>query len=252
MIEKYPTRVTRKRNNERMEEEMAKKREKENLQWTTEPPSCRQAGRPFSASRPPLSHGTWFPSFPFSSFAPYLPSLRPPPFVFFIPSPPFLFVFRGRRGPETDVRTVKNGRRCTSGTGTSPSCSLYLSSFSYLFSLFRILLPSFVDETRFIQLSLLLCIFLPFCHCPARLWPSTRAQTMTQRATCVPDVAQTKRFIIVPRARARLYVCVYLYVWELSSRACDYSNCLSTLSRDLRIICALTKERETRWTHPVR
>jgi len=36
---------------------------------------CRQAGRPFSASRPPLSLSTWFPSFPFSSFVPYLPDL---------------------------------------------------------------------------------------------------------------------------------------------------------------------------------
>lgn len=34
--------------------------------------------------------------------------------------PPFLFVFRGDRGPETDVRAVKNGRRCASGTGTTP------------------------------------------------------------------------------------------------------------------------------------
>lgn len=53
---------TRKRNSEGERGNGRKKKkkikERKNLQWTTEPPSCRQAGRPFSASRPPLSHGT--------------------------------------------------------------------------------------------------------------------------------------------------------------------------------------------------
>lgn len=60
-----------------------------------------------------------FPIFLFRSVS----SLRPSVLVF-TPSPPFLFVFRGDREPETDVRTVKNGRRCASGTGMFPSLSL--------------------------------------------------------------------------------------------------------------------------------
>lgn len=47
------------------------KKGKREIQWTTGTTVARPVG-PFSASRPPLSLGTWFPSFPFSSFASYL------------------------------------------------------------------------------------------------------------------------------------------------------------------------------------
>jgi len=80
--------------------------------------------RPFSASRPPLLclPALDFRLSPFSSFAPYLwpfPRLVSP-FPSSSRSPPFLFVFRGDRATETDVRAVKNGRRRASGTSQLP------------------------------------------------------------------------------------------------------------------------------------
>lgn len=59
-----------------------------------------------------------FPIFLFRSVSPRFPPRSPSLPRLPHPSPPFLFVFRGDRGPETDVRAVKNGRRCASGTGT--------------------------------------------------------------------------------------------------------------------------------------
>lgn len=84
---------------------------------TTVAPS--RCDRSFSASRPSLSLSTRFPSFPIFLFRSVSPVPRPvlPPSS---RSPPFLFVFRGDRAPETDVRAVKNGHRRASATATSP------------------------------------------------------------------------------------------------------------------------------------
>lgn len=99
----------------------------------------------------------------------------------------------------------------------------------------------------------------PFCRafylsallplsCPT-LAIDPRSNHLTQRATCVPDVAQTKRFIIVPRTRVCMCVCVYIYVWEL----CPVAHVIIVIvSRHFRATCALSArwERHTRWILP--
>lgn len=132
MIEEYSTRVTHAdaaaRMGKKSDGKKEEKREKGKPNGRQGPPSRRQAGRSFfrlaapSVSRHLISV---FPIFLFRSVSPGPPAR---PTLVFTPSPPFLFVFRGDRGPETDVRAVKNGCRCASGTGTfSPPPSSPLS-----------------------------------------------------------------------------------------------------------------------------
>jgi len=204
MIEEYSTRVTRtqqrKWKRERRKKEGENKKEKGKSNGRQGPPSCRQAGHPFSASRPSLS--LWhlisvFPIFLFRSVSPGPPARL---VLVFTPSSPFLFVFRGDRGPETDVRAVKNGRRCASGTGTFsslPSLPLYPSSqFPALNSTTDALVPG-VSSDRPPRRVLPFCSLPPSCPTLA-IDPRPNCDHLTQRTTCVPDIAQTKRFIIVP------------------------------------------------------
>lgn len=82
------------------------------------PPSCRQAGRSFFRLTAPSVSRHLISVFPIFLFRFVSPGSPARPTLVFARSPPFLFVFRGDRGPEADVRAVKNGRRCASGTGT--------------------------------------------------------------------------------------------------------------------------------------
>lgn len=155
MIEEYSTHVTRGRCSENGKGSGGKKRRgKRETQWTKgttvvsssrsvlfppRDPLCLSA-LDFRLSHFPLSLRISRTTLPLS-----YPRLRPE-------SPPFLFVFRGDRGPETDVRAVKNGRRCASGTGTfsyPPFPPRYPSSqFPGLNSTTDALVPG---ETHFIR-----------------------------------------------------------------------------------------------------
>lgn len=131
----------------------------------------------FSASRPPSVSRHLISVFPIFLFRSV--SLGPParPTSVFTSSPPFLFVFRGDRGPETDVRAVKNGRRCASGTGTFSSPPLPLSLHAVPCSEFYYWHPR--STRNAFHPTDLHGAHSALYHYPVRLWPSTRVRTMT-------------------------------------------------------------------------
>lgn len=143
------------------------------------PPSCRQAGRPFSASRPPLSLGTWFPSFPFSSFASYLPDLLlvPPSSsprvchfcLYFV-----VIVDRKRTSALWKMAAVALPvrERSPSSLPVIPPRNSLCPEFYYWRSrpkrnAFR---PTNPHGAFYLS---------ALYHCPVRLWPSTRVRTVT-------------------------------------------------------------------------
>lgn len=211
MIEEYSTHVTRKRNGEdergngKKKKKTQKDKERKNFQWTTEPPSCRQAGRSFSASRPPLSHGTWFPSFPFSSFAPYLPSSSSPRVRHFCLCFAVIVDRKRMSAPWKMAAVALPVRERFLSLSLSPLTPRYTpcpASYTQASSPKRVLSDSPLPPRS---------IFLSFYHCSVRLWPSTRARTIWRDALHVFLTSQTKRFIIAPLERASASMCVYVF-----------------------------------------
>jgi len=125
-----------------------------------------------------------FPIFLFRSVSPIPPLVISSLALVFAPSPPFLFVFRGDRGPETDVRTVKNGRRCASGTGTFPlssspsSLSLSPPPPPLVATLCHEYPTPKPRRRNAFYPTVPRAIFLLLYHCSVRLWPSIRARVI--------------------------------------------------------------------------
>lgn len=147
MIEVYPTRCNT-NVAARVETKGEKEGKRENCDGRQDDRSCRHAAIVLFPPGGSLCLSALdFRLSPFSSFVPYLPSHPLPRPRSSSRSPPFLFVFRGDRGPETDVRAVKNGRRRASGTATFTPARRPLLRIPLPMPPSRISL----DETRFIR-----------------------------------------------------------------------------------------------------